>query len=114
MLKVGQFARKMLARRRRREQVFGPDLFGEPIWDMMLDLFANAAEGRSVSISSLCIASGVPTTSALRYITLLVDRGLLLRSQDAHDGRRILINLAPSVHAELTRLLLSWMGDDRV
>lgn len=109
---VGVFARKLLAQRRRREQILGADLFGEPIWDMFLDLFANAAEGRQVSVSSLCIASGAPTTTALRYIATLVDRGLLLRTHDARDGRRVLIELSPMVHEKIGHMLLSWMEND--
>ncbi|WP_375196073.1 MarR family transcriptional regulator [Sphingobium sp.] len=111
---LGRFARRLLAQRRRRDQMFGADLFGEPIWDMYLDLFANAVEDRPVSISSLCIASGAPTTTALRQIGMLVDRGLLLRRQDSTDGRRVLIELSPTLYDQLGRLLLTWMaGENR-
>ncbi|WP_242128458.1 MarR family transcriptional regulator [Sphingobium sp. Sx8-8] len=105
---LGQYARRLLAQRRRRDQLLGADLFGEPIWDMCLDLFANAVEGRPVSISSLCIASGTSTTTALRHIAMLVDRGLLLRRQDASDGRRVLVELAPMLFEQLAHLLQSW------
>ena len=110
-LGVGAFARKLLAQRRRREQILDADLFGEPIWDMFLDLFASAAEDRPVSVSSLCIASGAPTTTALRSVAMLVNRGLLLRTQDVRDGRRVLIELSPALHEKLGHLLLSWMTD---
>jgi hypothetical protein len=109
---LGQFARRLLAQRRRRDQMFGADLFGEPIWDMYLDLFANAVEDKSVSISSLCIASGAPTTTALRQIGMLVDRGLLLRRQDVTDGRRVLIELSPTLYDQLGHLLLTWMAGE--
>lgn len=113
-MSAGQYARKLLAQRRRREQIFGADLFGEPIWDMLLDLFANASEGRQVSVSSLCIASGAPTTTALRYVAMLVDRGLLLRFRDARDGRRVLIELSPPTHEQLGDVLRAWMEDGGV
>ena len=106
---LGQFARRLLAQRRSRDQILGADLFGEPIWDMYLDLFVNAVEDRPVSISSLCIASGAPTTTALRHIAMLVDRGLLLRRRDAKDGRRVLIELSPRLHEQLGEMLLSWV-----
>jgi len=35
----------------------------DPAWDMLLDLTAARAESRAVSVSSLCIAAGVPTTT---------------------------------------------------
>ncbi|WP_313801134.1 MarR family transcriptional regulator [Sphingobium sp.] len=108
---VGAYARKLLGQRRRRDQIFGVDLFGEPVWDMLLDLFASTSEGREVSISSLCIASGVPTTSALRHIAMLVERGLLLRRRDFRDGRRVLMELSPALQERLGLLLLGWMED---
>lgn len=111
-MELGAFARKLIAQRRRRDQILGAELFGEPIWDMLLDLFANAQEDREVSISSLCIASGAPTTSALRYIAMLVDRDLLIRRQDSRDGRRILMELSPALHARLGELLFSWMKSE--
>src|SRR3546814_1843272 len=41
----------------------------DPAWDMLLDLYLAAERNtRPVSISSLCIASAVPATTALRWI----------------------------------------------
>ena len=58
--------REMLRWRRRRDQLFAGDLFADPAWDMMLDLAAAGLEGVDVAVSSLCIASAVPATTALR------------------------------------------------
>lgn len=110
---LGPFARQLLIERRRRDQLLGADLFGEPIWDMLLDLFANAAEGKPVSISSLCIASGAPGTTALRHVATLVERGFLVRRRDAKDGRRVLIELSPTLRRNLEELLSSWMNGGR-
>ena len=54
-----------------REQIFGTDIFRDPAWDMLLDLYVNRAEGRDTSVSSLCIAGGVPATTGLRYIAAM-------------------------------------------
>ena len=79
----------MLRLRNARATIFGmPDLFQDPAWDILLDLYAAKLEGRSVSISSACIASMVPPTTALRWITLLEERGLVMRSYDEADRRR--------------------------
>lgn len=72
---------------------FGEDLFADPAWDMLLDLTAAKAEHRRVSITSLCIASGVPTTTALRWIKLLEQSGLVQRIEDETDRRRAFISL---------------------
>ncbi|PXA92620.1 hypothetical protein DMC47_23535 [Nostoc sp. 3335mG] len=79
--------------RRLREQFFGKDLFADPAWDMLLDLFAARLEGGNVSVSSLCIASSVPPTTALRWITTLTDAGLVARQDDPADKRRAFIVL---------------------
>jgi hypothetical protein len=41
------------------------DLFADPGWDILLDLYAARQEGKQVSVSSLCIAAAVPPTTAL-------------------------------------------------
>jgi len=79
--------------RRLRDQFFAPDLFADPAWDMLLDLFAARLEGGHVSVSSLCIASAVPPTTALRWITTLTDAGLVARQDDPADKRRAFIVL---------------------
>ena len=60
-------ARKAYALRRKRAALFGnPDLFGEPAWDILLDLYIAAGEGKPVSVSSACIGSAAPATTGLR------------------------------------------------
>src|SRR3546814_9724336 len=84
----------MLRQRRMREQYFPADLFADPAWDMLLDLYAARLERQPVSVSSLCIAAAVPATTALRWIKTMTDAGLFLREADPNDGRRIFIALA--------------------
>ncbi|MGL5837106.1 MAG: winged helix DNA-binding protein [Sphingorhabdus sp.] len=60
---------------------------------MLLDLFAAKIEQTDASVSSLCIASGVPATTALRWIRHLVDAGLFERVND-EDDRRPFIRLS--------------------
>lgn len=80
--------------RRHRERFFAAELFSDPVWDILLDLSAARLEERPVSVSSLCIAAHVPTTTGLRTIKTLVDRGLLTRSNDPSDARRSFIALS--------------------
>lgn len=79
--------------RLRRNRLFGAELFGEPAWDMLLDLYVHAAADRKVSISSACIASNVPATTALRWLNVLADRGLIEREPDPQDARRFYLKL---------------------
>ncbi|MBB6427918.1 winged helix DNA-binding protein [Sphingopyxis sp. JAI128] len=86
--------RRMLRQRRMREQYFPADMFADPAWDMLLDLYAARLDRQPVSVSSLCIAAAVPATTALRWIKTMTDAGLFVREADPNDGRRIFIALA--------------------
>jgi len=86
--------RAIIRARRLRENYFPACLFADPAWDMLLDLMAARLEGSPVAVSSLCIASGVPATTALRWIRTLTERGLLVRVADPRDGRRVFIDLS--------------------
>ncbi len=96
------FVRRLIHARQRRVAAFGADLFADPVWDMMLDLLAARLEGRAVRTSSLCIAAGVPGTTAMRWIRLLTERGLFIRVADPHDRRSVLIALSDDTAERLT------------
>ncbi len=97
-------ARKAYALRRKRAAIFGnPDLFGEPAWDILLDLYIAQAEGKQVSVSSACIGSAAPPTTGLRWLGVLADEGLVVREADAEDHRRVLVRLTPSGQAAMDR-----------
>jgi len=86
--------RGIIRARRMRDQYFRGEIFADPAFDMLLDLYAARLEGRQVAVSSLCIAAAVPATTALRWIKQLTDRGLFARKADPQDGRRIYIGLS--------------------
>jgi len=104
--------RGIIRARRLRNQFFGPALFADPAWDMLLDLMVARIEGRSVAVSSLCIAAGVPATTALRWIKQLTSIGLLRRVADPGDGRRIFIELTDEAVNSM-RDYFSALVDDR-
>ena len=85
-------ARQLGAIRKHRNSVFGDaDLFGEPAWDMLLDLYVARRRHSSISITSACYAANVPTTTALRWLAVLERKGLVVRSEDFADKRRTFV-----------------------
>jgi DNA-binding MarR family transcriptional regulator len=70
---------------------------------MLLDLAASSAEFKRVSVSSLCYASGAPATTALRWIAALVDCGLVSRTPDSGDGRRVFVDLTKKGHTGIVK-----------
>lgn len=99
--------RKMIRMRRLRDKHFPSDLFGDPAWDMLLDLMAARIDRRPVSVSSLCIASAVPATTALRWIKTMTEAGLFERRSDPSDGRRVFIGLSE----ESAKAMLAYFAD---
>ncbi|HZU63332.1 MAG TPA: winged helix DNA-binding protein [Novosphingobium sp.] len=85
--------------RRRRTELFGDEtLFGEPAWDILLDLFVAAIKHKRVAVTSACIGSAVPTTTALRWLKILEEKGLILREEDPDDARRTFLRLSPGAY----------------
>lgn len=88
------FIRAMIRARRLRDERFPAGLFADPAWDILLDLMAARLERKQVTVSSLCVAAAVPPTTALRWIGVLTERGLLVRAADAADRRRAYLGLS--------------------
>ena len=95
--------RALIRKRQARARFFEAELFADPAWDILLDLTAARAEGRRVSVTSLCIASGVPPTTALRWIAQMTRQGLLRREEDLVDRRRAFIALSDSAVEAMAR-----------
>lgn len=87
-------AETLVQRWRLRRKLFGaPALFGDPAWEMLVDLFIHECKGKELSISALCVAVGIPMTSALRLAHKLCHAGILRSVRDPIDGRRSIIKL---------------------
>ena len=99
------FIRRLLRNEAKRRQLGNGALFGDPAWDMLLDLTIAKLEGRHVSVSSACIASGAPTTTALRLVNRLVGESILCRIPDEKDGRRDFLVIDPTIEEPLLAYL---------
>lgn len=90
---AGQMVKALIQERQERGRHFRGDLLDDPVWNMLLDLYQSRIQGKSVYVTSLCIAAGVPTATAIRRIEALETEGYVRRRKDAKDGRRILVDL---------------------
>jgi DNA-binding MarR family transcriptional regulator len=88
-----RLALKIVASRRRRDAFFGQGLFGEPAWDLLLELYVAEQAQRRVCITRVCEATAVAFTTALRWIERLEKDGLVTRKVDVLDRRRIWVML---------------------
>lgn len=98
---LAELVRSVVGARRRRNRIFSAALFADPAWDMLLELYAAALDQKRLSITKLCDASGVPGTTALRWIDKLQSESLVLRHADPLDGRRIWIELSDKGYAAM-------------
>lgn len=98
-----RLVRRIVRQRQLRARFFDGELFADPAWDMLLDLTAARAEHTRVSVTSLCIASGVPPTTALRWIGQMTAAGLLERVEDEVDRRRAFIALSDKAADAMAR-----------
>ncbi len=96
--------------RRQREALFGQELFGDPVWDMLLDLAAARLEKSQVAVSSLCIAAMVPPTTALRWIATLTEAGTIVRVPDPDDRRRVFLEVSDTTAEALLAFLAKAKG----
>jgi predicted Rossmann fold nucleotide-binding protein DprA/Smf involved in DNA uptake len=95
--KVLNAARDIYAVRKRRKQFLPPELFGEPGWDMLLDLFIAHLERRARSLDAVCGASGVATGVAMRWVAILEARGLVV-----HHGGELTLTRGGLAHMSTT------------
>jgi DNA-binding MarR family transcriptional regulator len=86
--------RAMQRMRRNRSRFFSGDLFADPAWDILLDLYASELGQHRTTVTSLCHAAAVPATTALRWIGQLESQGLINRRPDPMDGRRQFLELS--------------------
>ncbi|SOB80712.1 hypothetical protein SAMN06297144_1201 [Sphingomonas guangdongensis] len=91
-----ELAGRVYRMRRQRDAVFGTDatVFGEPAWDMLLDLYQSRQRGGNISVTSACIGSSAAASTALRHLRVLEERGLVRRVRDGSDGRRTFTHLS--------------------
>ena len=89
------FVEAVLAARARRHTLLDPDLLFDPAWSMLIDLYRAALLGKPLSVTAVMIGSGVPDTTALRYLRILEERGYVERFPDKNDRRRIYVRLSP-------------------
>ena len=85
--RLAEIARGEYRRRRMRERYFDKKLFGEPAWDMLLELYASELNDEKISTSNLILSSSAPSSTALRWIKHLEDSGLVSKTSSHLDGR---------------------------
>jgi CheY-like chemotaxis protein len=95
----------LLAERKAAQRHVHAELFSDPCWDMLLELYATVLDGKQTSLTGLCFAAGVPLTTATRRLDDLVTAGLASKTYDAVDRRRVIVGLTIEGRSRLESFL---------
>lgn len=102
---IADFARQLWWERRLRTKFFPAELFLEPAWDLILDVFAAEQAGEPVRLSKTHLSACAPPSAAERKARLLVKIGMLTATPISPGGRSLELKLTPSAASKLERLL---------
>ncbi|WP_454278420.1 hypothetical protein [Sphingomonas sp. Marseille-Q8236] len=88
-------------------QFFDASLFADPAFDMLLFVFLEEEAGRPVETSACYRASGVPRTTAVRWINMLISLGMFESAPHPTDRRLALLSLSESTREGVRQWLAS-------
>jgi DNA-binding MarR family transcriptional regulator len=89
-------------------------LFGEPAWDILLNLYIAHCEDRPVSRVKASTPAGISQSTGLRMLTDLEEKGLIVRTDDLNDRRRSFITLSEAAIAAIETSLRAFFVDPDV
>ena len=93
--------------RRGREAIFGKDLFSDPAWDILLELYAAYLAGRETSVSELAASIGTPPSTTTRWASALQAQGFVW-CDEISEPKRTRIVLTAEGAARMKRLADYW------
>ncbi len=109
-------AQMLLRERRLRCEYLPQELFGEPAWDMLLDLYVAEKKNQLISTTSACLASNAPLSTALRWLKVLEEDGYIYRISDEQDARRTFVRITEKGYMNVTAYFVAtqpqWRLDD--
>ncbi len=79
--------------RKRTDELFGYSMFSDPSWNILLHMYVNYCRGSTLTLSNACSGADIPPTTALRWLSFLEDRSLIVRTSDPSDKRKTFVSL---------------------
>jgi IclR helix-turn-helix domain len=83
----------------------GAGLFSDSCWNMCLDIYICDLKREQITVSSIAHSSGIPMTTAMRYINVMVEEGLLEKSPNPSDNRMIFISTSEICRDKISKVL---------
>ena len=95
--------------RHRRSTFFSAELFADPAWDILLDLFLAELQQRTVAVRELGRSSTVPSTILNRWLDKLEKDGWLGRKPDPSNPDRRVAALSAAGRSAMQAWLGEWI-----
>lgn len=102
---ASETARRMLEAIDLRSQYFDGELFSDPAWSLMLDIYGQMSRGRRTSLAGAAGSARAPVNTAQRWINLLTERGFLVQKTEGRDPKRVYVELSPDLFDCMTAYL---------
>lgn len=83
----------------------GTGLFSDSCWNMCLDIYLCDLVGERVTVSSVAHSSGVPMTTAMRYLNVMAEEGLLEKSPNPSDNRMVFVSTSATCREKMSNIL---------
>jgi DNA-binding MarR family transcriptional regulator len=99
--------RCVINERTRRYDYLRSDIFADPAWDLLLQLYASELSQQRITVSQLAEKTNVPSTTTLRWIKMLECDDLIARKIDPLDARRVFLTLTHKGLLAMTGYLLA-------
>lgn len=96
-------ARFLCETRAEREDAFGPILFANPAWDLLLRAYIAEAEGRTLDIAAMARTARIAPAAALRWGRGLASEGMF--DLESGDEAAPVYRLTADAHGRLERYL---------
>jgi DNA-binding MarR family transcriptional regulator len=94
--------------RRARNAIIGENLFSDPAWDILLELYAAKLGRRDVSLAELATAIGIPSSTSNRWVAALEERALLEPTVGAGEPSSRKYRLTAKGAERMERLASHW------
>ena len=88
-----------------RSRFFSGIVTLDPAWRMLAELWRASVKRTQVCVTSLCLASGAKTTTALRRLEELAAASYIVRRPDPNDRRRVYVGLSPEGLARMQHVM---------
>ena len=104
---AGRLAQLLSVVRRQQKRHFPGAVGSDSCWAVLLQLYASHVYQHRIHIHTLTERCGVPGTTVLRSLDTLIAGGIVARTADRFDRRRVVVELTEKGAAAMKECLLN-------